>query len=316
MFHGSPVKKTQPYNPQKVFHGSPVKTTANLPMNPIAKINLGLNVVERRPDGYHNLETIFFPVNINDELNIKVVKEMTEPWSLKVISDTPIDCPPEKNLVIKALMMVKEKYDIPPIKVTLHKMMPSQAGMGGGSSDGAYMIRLLNETFSLGMSIEEMQDIAARLGADCAFFINPVPSYATGIGEKLQPLQFTSSHSEANGIPQLQDKWIALVKPDVAVSTAVAYSHIKPHVPKKNCRDVIMQPIETWRNDLINDFEDAIFPLLPELAEVKENLYRNGAIYAAMSGSGSTIYGIFNQEPSFIKQQYGSIYNTYYQITQ
>lgn len=275
---------------------------------PIAKINLGLNVVERRPDGYHNLETVFFPVHINDELTLNPMPDATEPWSLKVISDTPIDCPPEKNLVIKALLMVKENHDIPPVEVILNKMMPSQAGMGGGSSDGAYMIRLLNETFSLGMSISEMQQIAARLGADCAFFINPVPSYATGIGEKLTVLP--------EGIPQLEGKWLALVKPDVAVSTKEAYAGIHPHYPQKNCLDVISQPIETWREYLVNDFEESIFKTLPVLAEVKQQLYDNGALYAAMSGSGSTIFGIFENKPDFITIRYASIYNRIIKISQ
>lgn len=275
---------------------------------PIAKINLGLNVVERRPDGYHNLETVFFPVHINDELTVNPMPDATEPWSLKVISDTPIDCPPEKNLVIKALLMVKENHDIPPVEVILNKMMPSQAGMGGGSSDGAYMIRLLNESFSLGMSISEMQQIAARLGADCAFFINPVPSYATGIGEKLTVLP--------EGIPQLEGKWLALVKPDVAVSTKEAYAGIHPHYPQKNCLDVISQPIETWREYLVNDFEESIFKTLPVLAEVKQQLYDNGALYAAMSGSGSTIFGIFENKPDFITIRYASIYNRIIKISQ
>ena len=275
---------------------------------PIAKINLGLNVVERRPDGYHNLETVFFPVHINDELTVNPMPDAMEPWSLKVISDTPIDCPPEKNLVIKALLMVKENHDIPPVEVILNKMMPSQAGMGGGSSDGAYMIRLLNETFSLGMSISEMQQIAARLGADCAFFINPVPSYATGIGEKLTVLP--------EGIPQLEGKWLALVKPDVAVSTKEAYAGIHPHYPQKNCLDVISQPIETWREYLVNDFEESIFKTLPVLAEVKQQLYDNGALYAAMSGSGSTIFGIFENKPDFITIRYASIYNRIIKISQ
>ncbi len=275
---------------------------------PIAKINLGLNVVERRPDGYHNLETVFFPVHINDELTLNPMPDATEPWSLKVISDTPIDCPPEKNLVIKALLMVKENHDIPPVEVILNKIMPSQAGMGGGSSDGAYMIRLLNETFSLGMSISEMQQIAARLGADCAFFINPVPSYATGIGEKLTVLP--------EGIPQLEGKWLALVKPDVAVSTKEAYAGIHPHYPQKNCLDVISQPIETWREYLVNDFEESIFKTLPVLAEVKQQLYDNGALYAAMSGSGSTIFGIFENKPDFITIRYASIYNRIIKISQ
>lgn len=288
-----------------------------------AKINLGLNVVSKRPDGYHNLETVFYPVPVKDKLTVTVRNNDSQaddvPYHLTVLDPQGNElflCPPEKNLIVKAYLLLAKNHTMPPIDIVLEKNVPSQAGMGGGSSDAAFMIRLLNEQFSLGLTTEQMQQYAAQLGADCAFFItadsdNPAPVYATGIGDVLTPVNSAQYHWNA-----LKGKWIALVKPDVAVSTAVAYSHITPRQPQKNCLDVIKQPIETWREDLVNDFEEAIFPLLPELAAVKADLYAHGAVYAAMSGSGSTIFGIFNQEPTFIPQQYGSIYNTYYQITQ
>lgn len=276
---------------------------------PIAKINLGLNVVERRADGYHNLETIFYPVNISEKLSVEALDETDKAFQLTIVypdgssDDGSSLCPPEKNLVVKAYMLIKENYpQLPPVHITLHKLLPSQAGMGAGSSDAAFMIRLLNEQFSLGMTIQQMQQYAAKIGADCAFFITSETSYATGIGDILSPLP--------DGIPQLKGKYLALVKPDCAVSTKEAYAGIHPHSPKKNCLEVIKQPIETWREDLVNDFEESIFPVLPELAEVKQALYDNGAIYAAMSGSGSTIFGIFNNNPSFISEQYGNYFNT------
>lgn len=280
---------------------------------PCAKINLGLNIVEKRPDGYHNLETVFFPVDINDALEVLPMSDampIESPCSLKVTGTTDL-CEEHKNLVYKAYALLAKDLSLPRVYAHLHKMIPSQAGMGGGSSDAAYMIRLLNEQFSLNLSVEQMQNYAAQLGADCAIFITTnakqaKPVYATGIGEILEPLPDSWN--------TLKDKWIALVKPPVAVSTKEAFSGIKPCKPKKNCRDIIMQPIETWRDELVNDFEESIFPQLPVLAEVKQQLYDNGAIYAAMSGSGSTIFGIFREDPTFIKTMFSDYYNHIYKI--
>lgn len=265
-------------------------------ITPCAKINLGLNVVERRQDGYHNIETVFLPVPIFDALEVHTMYEsfpLTTNCSLKVTGTTEL-CEEQKNLVVKAYNLLSKDYKLPRVFVHLHKGIPSQAGMGGGSSDAAFMIRLLNEQFSLGLSTEQMRHYAAQLGADCAFFITadtntPQPLYATGIGDKLQPIN--------NKWNALKDKWIVFVKPDVAVSTKEAYAGITPTKPTMNCRDAVMLPIEQWRENLINDFEKSIFPKLPILAEIKQRLYNHGAIYAAMSGSGSTLFGIFNEKP-------------------
>ena len=170
-----------------------------------------------------------------------------------------------------------------------------QAGLGGGSSDAAYMIRLLDEYFKLNMGNREMERYAAKLGADCAFFITAEPAYATGIGDVLQPIG-----SEQDCEHYLKDYWIALVKPDVAVSTKEAYAGITPRMAQKSCREIVLQPIETWRNELVNDFEESIFPKYPVLSEIKKRLYDEGAIYAAMSGSGSTIFGIYKDKPENI----------------
>ncbi len=275
-------------------------------ISPCAKINLGLNVTEKRSDGYHNIETVFLPVPIYDAIEIHTMSNdfpVTTACSLKVTGTQEL-CDEQKNLVVKAYNLLAKDHALPRIFVHLHKGIPSQAGMGGGSSDAAFMIRLLNERFSLGLSVNEMREYAARLGADCAFFITadantPQPLYATGIGDILEPF-----NEEWN---MLKGKWMVLVKPNVAVSTKEAYEGITPTKPRINCRDAVMQPIETWRDNLINDFEQSIFQKLPVLKDMKQRLYDNGAIYAAMSGSGSTIFGIFDEKPNMSFSDWNTI---------
>ena len=255
---------------------------------PIAKINLGLNVVERRPDGYHNLETVFYPVPISDALEVTPMdNKFPSPCDCDLkVSNISIEGDEQRNLVVRAYKLLKEDFpQLPRIHVHLHKAIPTQAGMGGGSSDCAYMIRLLNEQFELGLTTRQMQDYATRLGADCPFFILSRPAYAEGIGERLEPIAL-----------DLSRYWIAVVRPDIPVSTKEAFSLIRPHRPKKNCRDVVMQPIETWRDDLVNDFEQSVFALHPEIGAIKEQLYRLGAVYAAMTGSGSSVFGLFSND--------------------
>ena len=255
---------------------------------PIAKINLGLNVVERRPDGYHNLETVFYPVPIKDALEVTPMDPLfPSPYDCDLkVSNISIEGDEQRNLVVRAYQLLKQDFpQLPRIHAHLHKAIPTQAGMGGGSSDCAYMIRLLNEQFQLGLTTQQMQDYAARLGADCAFFILSQPAYAEGIGERLEPIAL-----------DLSPYWIAVVRPDVPVPTKEAFSLIHPHHPQKNCRDVVMQPIETWRHDLVNDFEESVFALHPEIGAIKSQLYDLGAVYAAMSGSGSALFGIFRED--------------------
>ena len=257
---------------------------------PIAKINLGLNVVEKRPDGYHNLETVFYPVSIRDALE---VYEMDPQFpsdadcDLKV-TNIAIDGDERKNLVVRAYQLLKHDFpSMPRVHAHLYKGIPTQAGMGGGSSDCAYMITLLNSMFGLGLSERRMTEYAAQLGADCAFFIASSPAYAEGIGERLQPIALNLSG------------WhIAIVRPAIPVSTGEAFSLITPRHPERNCRDIVMQPIESWRELLTNDFEKSVFALHPEIAAIKEQLYQMGAVYAAMSGSGSSVFGIFSQPVS------------------
>ena len=255
---------------------------------PIAKINLGLNVVSKREDGYHNLETVFYPVPIKDALEVFPMEDgfpSDVRCDLKV-TNLFIDGDEQKNLVVKAYNMIAQDYELPRVHVHLYKHIPTQAGMGGGSSDCAYMIRLLNEMFSLGMSDEKMIGYAARLGADCAFFIKAQPAYAEGIGEKLQPISI-----DLSGYKML------VVRPNIPVSTKEAFSLITPQVPKKNCLDIVRQPIETWKDELVNDFERSVFAIHPEIGRLKEMMYEQGAVYAAMSGSGSSVFGLFSDTP-------------------
>ena len=254
---------------------------------PTAKINLGLNVVEKRADGYHNLQTVFYPVGIKDALEIFPMDESfpsATDCDLKVTNIT-IEGDEQRNLVVRAYNLLKQDFpDLPRIHAHLYKGIPTQAGMGGGSSDCGFMIRLLNESFHLGLSEQQMISYAVRLGADCPFFILNRPCYAEGIGEKLYPISL-----------DLSEWYIAIVRPPIPVSTKEAFSLIKPQYPKISCREVVMKPVETWRETLTNDFEQSVFAIHPEIGRIKQQLYDAGAVYAAMSGSGSSLFGLFRQ---------------------
>ena len=261
---------------------------------PCAKINLGLNIVSKRDDGYHDLETVFYPIPLTDAIEVKRMHHdypLDQRYDLS-ITGACVAGNPDDNLVVKAYNMIAQHYEIPRIHVHLFKGIPMQAGLGGGSSDAAFMIRLLDEYFNLNMGIREMERYAARLGADCAFFVTAEPAYATGIGDILQPIG-----NEEECYNYLNGYWIVLVKPPVSVSTAEAYSSVVPHATEKKCREIVLQPIETWREELMNDFENSLFPKYPELAQIKDSLYNYGALYASMSGSGSAIYAIFREKP-------------------
>ncbi len=260
---------------------------------PCSKINLGLNVVATRPDGYHDIETVFYPIALTDALE---VRKMNENFPSPVSCDIKVTGLPlpdgakdEDNLVVKAYNLLAKDYKMPRVHAHLYKGIPTQAGLGGGSADGAYMIKLLDERFRLNMGNAEMERYAAKLGADCPFFISSEPCFATGIGDQLEPAD--------NEYGNLSGYYLALVKPPVAVSTAEAYKAIKPHKPAKSARMIVRQPISTWRNELTNDFEGPVFERFPILADVKQHLYDIGASFALMSGSGSTVYGIFRNRP-------------------
>ncbi len=275
---------------------------------PIAKINLGLNVVERRPDGYHNLQTVFYPVPLKDALEVLPMDEgfpsnvdcdlkvtaSVHHSQLKALNSQFDTGDEQRNLVVRAYQQLKQDFpNLPRLHAHLWKGIPTQAGMGGGSSDCGYMICLLNKMFDLGLNEGQMIDYAAKLGADCAFFILSRPCYAEGIGEKLEPITL-----------DLSGWYIGVVRPDIPVPTKEAFSRIQPHYPAKKCREVVAQPVETWRNDLINDFEKSVFTIHPEIGNIKERLYDIGATYAAMSGSGSALFGLFKEKPMHLAQAF------------
>lgn len=251
---------------------------------PNAKINLGLNIVEKRPDGYHNLETVFYPVPLEDALEINVLNEGNEKFRLYQ-AGLEIEGEIENNLVVKAYKLLDEKFNLPPVDIHLFKHIPSGAGLGGGSSDAAYMLKLLNEKFNLELTDETLEEYAAKLGADCAFFIRNTPTYAEGIGNLFSPISLS-----------LKGYQIVLVKPDIFVSTRDAFAQIKPHRQDIPLKEVIKHPIEEWKELMVNDFEESVFPKFPAIKEIKDKFYQEGAIYAAMTGSGSSVFGLFKPE--------------------
>lgn len=258
---------------------------------PCAKINLGLNIVEKRNDGYHNLQTVFLPVQLCDALEIKTMSEKFPSdmnCDLKVSGDE-ICCNEADNLVVKAYNLLAADYEIPRIHAHLYKRIPSQAGLGGGSSDAAFMLKLLDQRFRINAGNAELEKYAARLGADCPFFINAEPAYAEGIGEILSPVEITDN--------TLSGYTLVIVKPQVSVSTKEAFAGITPRMPEVSCREIVAMPIEQWKGLLTNDFEESVFAQHPELHDIKNKLYEAGAAYAQMSGSGSSIFGIFKTAP-------------------
>lgn len=253
---------------------------------PNAKINLGLNIVSKRPDGYHNIETVFYPIPVKDALEIVPAESFSFTQT-----GIPVDAPPEKNLAVKAYMRLKERHALPPSEIHLLKVIPFGAGLGGGSSDAAFMLKLLNAYASLDLSEDELEEIAATLGADCPFFIRNVPVFATGTGNIFEPVDLS-----------LKGYHLCLVKPDVSVSTAEAYARVTPAQPAVSLKEIVGSPVVTWKERMVNDFEDSVFPRYPVIRQIKETLYEAGALYASMSGSGSSVFGLFDKSTCFKKQ--------------
>ena len=248
---------------------------------PTAKINIGLNIIERRADGYHNLETIFYPVEIKDALEIIESDKLSfESSGLEIPGRI------EDNLCMKGYHLLKKDFDLPPIKIHLHKHIPIGAGLGGGSADAAFFIRLLNQNFNLNLNDEQMMEYARKLGADCAFFIRNKPVFAFDKGEEFEPIKLDLSNYK-----------IVVVMPPVHVSTAEAYGGVKPALVKDSLMELITLPVNEWRSHIKNDFEASIFKNHPAIRGVKASLYEAGALYASMSGSGSSVFGIFESTP-------------------
>ncbi|MDX2047551.1 MAG: 4-(cytidine 5'-diphospho)-2-C-methyl-D-erythritol kinase [Chitinophagaceae bacterium] len=275
---------------------------------PNCKINLGLNIVKKRKDGYHDLETVFYPLGLKDALEVikdeggkeqgskskgrdtmpkKQEASENESGTIKDVrfskSGIGIDGKDEQNLCIKAYQLLKKDFpDLPAVQIHLHKAIPTGAGLGGGSADGAFTLQLLNQKFNLNIPAEKLIDYALQLGSDCPFFIINKPCFATGRGEFLQKINlYLSAFS------------FLLVNPGIHISTTWAFSKLTPHPSAKPVKEVIEQPIETWKAELINDFEPIVFDAYPEIRAIKETMYYAGAVYSSMTGSGSTVFGIF-----------------------
>lgn len=246
---------------------------------PNAKINLGLDILSRRPDGYHDISTVMVPVPWQDVLEI--VPSRTGQTALTV-SGRRVDCPPEKNLVMKAYRLLEQAHNLPPVEIFLRKIIPDGAGLGGGSADAAFAIRGLNSLFSLGLSDDDMASAAARLGADCPFFIYNRPMLCTGTGTTLAPASVS-----------LEGLTVLIVKPPVGVPTAQAYSRVTPAEPAESITDILADAPAAWQGRLKNDFEPSVFPFHPMIAQVKKGIAGMGAIYASLSGSGSAVFGLF-----------------------
>lgn len=252
---------------------------------PNCKINLGLYVTEKRPDGYHNLQTVFYPINWCDALEVLPATSATSDFSLEC-SGLPVTGALEENILFKAYTLVKQKRTLPPVQVYLQKHIPMGAGLGGGSSDGAFFLTVLNTLFDLGFDEQELLELALSLGSDCPFFIKNRPVFAEGRGESFTEITL-----------DLSAYYILCVYPGIHSSTAGAFKTIVPAYPKHHLAESLLLPVDQWNSRVANDFEPALFSRHPELAGIKSKLYQKGALYASLSGSGSALYGIFKQAP-------------------
>jgi 4-diphosphocytidyl-2-C-methyl-D-erythritol kinase len=252
---------------------------------PNCKINLGLHILGKRADGFHNLETVFYPVALKDALEL-----MPATYSKTGIEFTgtglAVDGNTRDNLCVKAYHLLQKDFpQLPAVKIHLHKAIPMGAGLGGGSADASFMLKLLNDKFHLRLSTDELISYALQLGSDCPFFIINKPCFATGRGEVLEEVKLDLSAYK-----------IVLINPGIHVNTGWAFSNITPALPQKSITEIVQQPVDTWNTELKNDFEEAVFAAYPEVKSIKDSLYEQGAVYASMSGSGSTVYGIFHRQ--------------------
>jgi 4-diphosphocytidyl-2-C-methyl-D-erythritol kinase len=247
---------------------------------PNAKLNIGLNVTERRPDGFHNLESVFYPLPWQDALEIVPAQET-------VFTSSGIEIPgaAQSNLCLKAYELLRADFALPPVKIHLHKNIPIGAGLGGGSADAAFTLKLLNELFELKLSVEQLENYARKLGADCAFFIRNKPVFAYEKGDMFEPIPL-----------DLAGYYCVVIYPNVHITTAEAYGKITPEQPEISLKESIANGIGNWPKSVKNDFDPALFPAYPILPELKKMLYEKGALYASMTGSGSAVFGIFKNE--------------------
>ncbi len=252
---------------------------------PNAKINIGLRITGNRQDGYHDIETIFYPVRLSDALEFVVSDQQAYKDILKVTGiNTWSD--PEDNLVIKTIKKLREINSFPFLKIHLHKVIPVAAGLGGGSSDAACLLKVINKRFDLNIDTHRLKSLALELGSDCPFFIDCIPSFASGRGEVLKPVK-----------PVLTGYYIVLINPGIGINTREAYKNCRTGLPSTSLFQLINRPVIEWKDLIINDFEDFAFKKHPIIGDIKEGLYRSDAIFSLMSGSGSSVYGIFSEKP-------------------
>jgi 4-diphosphocytidyl-2-C-methyl-D-erythritol kinase len=262
---------------------------------PNCKINLGLNITRKRNDGYHDIETVFYPLPLYDIVEIIIPANNHEQQDTISFNSSGllVEAGKEDNLSVKAYRLLKKNFPaIPSLQMHLHKSIPMGAGLGGGSADAAFTLRLINDQFGLNLSGQQLIEYALKLGSDCPFFIINKPCFATGRGEQMEAITV-----------HLNTYKIILVNPGITIHTAHAFSQVTPALPARSIKDIIQQPVAGWKDQLKNDFEEAVFRQYPEIRNIKDELYSKGAVYASMSGSGSTVYGIFEKEkkvqPSF-----------------
>jgi 4-diphosphocytidyl-2-C-methyl-D-erythritol kinase len=253
---------------------------------PISKINIGLRITGKRPDGYHNIETIFYPVRFSDALEFVAADNNAKSDEL-VVTGIDTGVPPEENIIIKAISKLRIRKDFPYLKIHLHKAIPAGAGLGGGSSDAACLLKSVNRHFQLGLDINILKSLSLEIGSDCPFFIDSLPSLASGRGEQL-------SHVEK----VLSGFHMVLLNPGVGIATAEAYANCKPQEPPEKLNELFKLPVNEWKNRIVNDFENFAFIKHPVIKEIKEGLYKTGALFSLMSGSGSSVYGIFGNNPN------------------
>ena len=265
---------------------------------PNAKINIGLNIVEKRSDHFHNIQSVFYPVRLTDALEVIENKEKNAAPVVFTSSGISIPGNSSDNLCCRAYDLIKADYSLPPVKIHLHKHIPIGAGLGGGSADAAFFIKQVKELFELNISWGEMHHYARRLGSDCSFFITNKPVFAEGRGDEYESIQL-----------DLSAYFIALIYPNIAVHTATAYKQVIPAKPSRSLeQDILTLPIEKWKEHVSNDFEKSVFEIHPELRSIKKKLYDQGAVYASMSGSGSTVYGIF-KESTDLKNEFPGMFS-------
>jgi 4-diphosphocytidyl-2-C-methyl-D-erythritol kinase len=253
---------------------------------PNCKINLGLSIVEKRDDGFHNIETVFYPLTFCDALEIQKTEGATSLYNYGV----QIPGSSHENLCLKAYHLLKRDHKIGSVEIHLMKNIPAGAGLGGGSSDATHTLLLLNDLFSLSLNNEQIKEYAKQLGSDCAFFIENKPAFASGKGDQFENIQI-----------DLKGFFLVLIIPIISVSTAEAYAGVKPFKKEKSIKEIIQLPLSKWKDNLVNDFEETVFEKYPEIQKIKKTLYTEGAVYASMSGSGSAVYGIFDKEKDLRK---------------